>query len=235
MILYVNGDSHSAAAEAVNPHCFADDDPLYYALGRIPHPDNERVSYGCNIANELYAVLHCDAESASSNSRIIRTTRNYLKNEGHPDLVIIGWATWEREEWLHNNVYWQITGSGTDNVPRELQEKYKTWVIETANNYASNELAQHESIWNFHLELKQQNIPHLFFNTYSYFGHVVLNDLPKYDWGQNYLEPYNENFTYYYWLKNQGIKTVNPESYHFGPDAHKKWAEFLLPRLTQLL
>jgi hypothetical protein len=73
------------------------------------------------------------------------------------------------------------------------------------------------------------------FNTYSYFGHVVLNDLPKYDWGQNYLEPYNENFTYYYWLKNQGIKTVNPESYHFGPDAHKKWAEFLLPRLTQLL
>ena len=26
MILYVNGDSHTAAAEAVNPHCFAEDD-----------------------------------------------------------------------------------------------------------------------------------------------------------------------------------------------------------------
>ena len=72
MILYVNGDSHSAGAEAVNDYCFAEDDPFYYALGRIPHPDNERASYGCNIANELFAILHCDAESASSNSRIIR-------------------------------------------------------------------------------------------------------------------------------------------------------------------
>jgi hypothetical protein len=45
LILYVNGDSHSAGAEAVNDFCFANDDPLYYALGRIPHPDNERVSY----------------------------------------------------------------------------------------------------------------------------------------------------------------------------------------------
>jgi len=26
MILYVNGDSHTAAAEAVNPHAFAEDD-----------------------------------------------------------------------------------------------------------------------------------------------------------------------------------------------------------------
>ena len=78
MILYVNGDSHSAAAEAVNSYCFANDDPLYYALGRRPHPDNERVSYGCNIANELNAILHCDAESASSNTRIIRTTKDCI-------------------------------------------------------------------------------------------------------------------------------------------------------------
>lgn len=234
MILYVNGDSHSAGAEAVNLHCFAEDDSRYIKLGRQAHPDNLEVSYGTLLAQKINAQLICAAESASSNTRIIRTTRDFL-TQNTPDIVVIGWATWEREEWLHNNVYWQITGGGTDTVPQELQEKYKTWIIKTANSYASNELAQHESIWNFHVELEQQNIPHLFFNTYSYFGHVVLNDLPKYDWGPNYLEPYNENFTYYYWLKNQGIKTVKPESYHFGPDAHKKWAEFLLPRLTALL
>ena len=46
MILYVNGDSHTAAAEAVNPHAFAmDDRPLFY-LGRAPHPDNVSVSWG---------------------------------------------------------------------------------------------------------------------------------------------------------------------------------------------
>ncbi len=96
-------------------------------------------------------------------------------------------------------------------------------------------MAQHESIWNFHLELEQQQIPHLFFNTFSYFGHVVLNNLPRYNWGTSYLEPYNESYTYYHWLKNQGVNTVNSKSYHFRADAHKKWAEFLLPHLTKLL
>ena len=30
MILYVNGDSHTAAAEAVNPYAFAEDDGQYF-------------------------------------------------------------------------------------------------------------------------------------------------------------------------------------------------------------
>ena len=97
MILYVNGDSHSAGAEAVVPYCYAQDDHLYRALGRKPHPDNERASFGCLLANKLNAILHCDAESASSNTRIIRTTRDYIKNEGAPDFILIGWSTWERE------------------------------------------------------------------------------------------------------------------------------------------
>ena len=80
MIVYVNGDSHSAGGEAVNPYCFANDDPLYWALGRQPHPDNLRVSYGCELANMLYAVLECDAESSASNDRILRTTHEYLSN-----------------------------------------------------------------------------------------------------------------------------------------------------------
>ena len=71
MILYVNGDSHSAGAEAVNPYCFAIDDPLYWGLGRRPHPDNERVSYGCQLANKLGAVLHCDEIVYFSYSKIL--------------------------------------------------------------------------------------------------------------------------------------------------------------------
>ena len=58
MILYVNGDSHAAAAEAVNPYSWAEDDGLYYGLGQQPHPDNERVSFGCEIANSLNAILY---------------------------------------------------------------------------------------------------------------------------------------------------------------------------------
>jgi hypothetical protein len=44
MILYVNGDSHTAAAEAVNPHAFAEDDSALFYLGRAPHPENLAVS-----------------------------------------------------------------------------------------------------------------------------------------------------------------------------------------------
>ena len=63
MILYVNGDSHAAAAEAVNPHAWAQDDGLFYGLGRMPHPDNERASFGCELANWLKAILYLDAQA----------------------------------------------------------------------------------------------------------------------------------------------------------------------------
>ena len=145
MILYVNGDSHSAAAEAAVPYCFAQDDSLYYALGRIPHPENERVSYGCNIANQLHAILHIDAESASSNARIIRTTYQYLKDEGTPDAVIIGWATWEREEWLHDNVYWQVNAGGVGHDwPEEIKERYKEYILTL--DWAKAEAQAHKEI-----------------------------------------------------------------------------------------
>ena len=208
MIVYVNGDSHSAGSEAVNDYCFAQDDRAYYALGRAPHPDNERVSYGCNIANELYAILHCDAESASSNSRIMRTTRQYIRNEGTPDIIIIGWATWEREEWLHDEVWWQVNAGGVGNDwPDTIKIQYQQYILDL--DWAVAEQQAHENIYQFHQELTDLKIPHLFFNTFNHF-----NQAPK-DWD------------------NQGFKSK--PSYHFGADAHKKWAEFLLPHLTQLL
>ncbi len=234
MLLYINGDSHSAGAEAVNSHCFAEDDSQYFHLGRGPHPDNLKASYGYHLSQSLQADLVCEAESASSNTRIIRTTKEFLVNN-KPDLVVIGWATWEREEWLHNKVYYQLTASGTDRVPKELATKYKEWVVETANQYADNELANHSIIWDFHCYLQSLGIPHFFFNTYSCFSHIRINNLPKLNWNDCYLDPYSDEFTYFNWAKANGCQTVNPESYHYGPDAHEKWAEFLLPRLTTLI
>lgn len=225
MILYVNGDSHSAGAEAVNSHAFAEDDPLYWALGRKPHPDNERASYGCLIANELNAIFHCDAESASSNDRIIRTTREYL-SEFTPDAIIIGWTSWEREEWLYDNTYWQINAAphGHD-WPKEIQDKHREWVLSV--DYNKKRLESHEKIWRFHNELK--DIPHLFFNAFSSF-----HNTPFVDWDDSYVHPYDDKYTFRNWLLSQGCKTVNQHSYHFGADAHRKWAQFLLPHLTKL-
>jgi hypothetical protein len=98
MILYVNGDSHTAAAEAVNPHAFAMDDRSLFYMGRAPHPDNIAVSWGKLLSQALRAGFHCGAESASSNTRILRTTREWLNTQtfNQDILIIVQWTTWER-------------------------------------------------------------------------------------------------------------------------------------------
>lgn len=234
MIVYVNGDSHSAGAEVANPYCFAEDDPLYWGLGRRPHPDNERASYGCLLANHLFAVLHCDAESASSNDRIIRTTREYLNNMDKPDIVIIGWATWEREEWLHDGKYYQVTASGSDTVPPELETRYKKWVIEQSASDVINQrtIDAHATIYNFHKELEGQEVKHIFFSTFHSFAniknlqHLGIEEL---DWGSSYIKPYDDSMTYYNFLTGCGYPTATPTSYHLGAQGHEAWANYLLP------
>lgn len=234
MILYVNGDSHSAGAEAVNPHAFAEDDRLYWALGRKPHPDNLRASYGCELANLMGAILECDAESASSNDRIFRTTQKYLQTET-PDYLVIGWTTWEREEWTHNDRVYQVTASGTDTVPKELQTQYKEWVIEQSDPAVRHKKIKdmHDRIWKLHNDLDQRCIPHLFFNTYSDFNTIQQLGVETYNWGQSYLRPYNIDSTYYNWCLANGFKTVNPNSYHFGADAHCAWGNYLYQNFVQ--
>lgn len=234
MIVYVNGDSHSAGAEVANPYCFAEDDPLYWGLGRKPHPDNERASYGCLLANHLFAVLHCDAESASSNDRIIRTTREYLATMDKPDIVIIGWATWEREEWLHEGKYYQVTASGSDTVPPELETRYKEWVVKQAESNVINQrtIDAHTTIYNFHKELESQEVKHIFFSTFHSFANIKnLQHLgtKEQDWGSSYIKPYDDSMTYYNFLINRGYPTATPNSYHLGAQGHEAWANYLLP------
>ena len=237
MILYVNGDSHAAAAEAVNNHAFAEDDPLYWTLGRQPHPDNLRASYGFTLANLMGAILECDAESAASNHRIFRTTWNHLQGVqnmpvNRPGYIVIGWSTWEREEWLHEGNYYQVTASGTDTVPKELKERYKKWVIEQNDPLVINNklIEVHDRIWKLHEDLNNKKIPHLFFNTYGDFANIKNLEYlgaQEYDWQGSYIDPYNRNGTYYEWCLANGFKTVRSDSYHFGADAHRAWADFL--------
>ena len=223
--MYVNGDSHAAAAEAVNPHAFAEDDEFYWGLGRQPHPDNLRVSFGCELANQLNAILECNAESASSNSRILRTSRGWLTNH-HADLVVIQWSTWEREEWEYNGITYQVNSSGIDHVPPEAAERYRNYII--GLNWLQKTQEAHNDIWKFHQELLSQNIPHVFFNGNNDFSSVT----DQKDWGVNYINPYNPNGTFNSVIRTNGFKTVNPNSWHFGPDAHCFWANYMLQYIT---
>jgi hypothetical protein len=225
MILYVNGDSHTAGAEAVNPHAFAEDDPALFYLGRQPHPENLEVTWGKLLSLALRAGFHCDAESASSNSRILRTTRAWLedhRNNIDKILVIIQWSTWEREEWLYNGTYYQVNGSGIDMVPPELQEKYRNYILGIDWEYKTEQA--HKDIWQLHTELLEQNIPHIFFNGNNDFSKIK----DQKDWGLNYIGPYDPAQTFNAQISNSGIDTVAPNSYHYGRDGHAWWFKFIL-------
>ena len=224
MILYVNGDSHAAAAECVNQHAWAMDDGLYWGLGQQPHPDNERASFGCELANGLGAVLRLDAQAGCSNQRIIRTTNAWLdQHDARQDLfVLIQWSTWEREEWWHDGEWYQVNASGTDHVPAQLHDRYREFVADIDWN-ARTESA-HNDIWQLHQRLIRDGVAHLFFNGNCHFGTVQH----RHDWNGHYIKPYDSRGTFDSVLKHQGFRTVRPDSWHFGPDGHCFWAEYLL-------
>jgi hypothetical protein len=222
VILYVNGDSHTAAAEAVSPAAFAEDEG-YPELGRQPHPANLAISWGRQLANKLRVDFVCDAESAASNYRIIRTTRDWMKNL-HPwksAVAIIQWSTWEREEWLHNGEYLQVGSSGLDWVPAELADRYRQFVVNVDWNHCQQQC--HQAIWQLHLDLDVAKIPHVFFN-----GNIPFDRIQsQFDWGNSYIAPYSK-YTYDQILREADFTTINPESWHFGKDAHCFWADFVL-------
>ena len=87
MILYVNGDSHSAGTGL-----------------------NVNESYPALLADYLNAQLINQSFSGASNQRILRTTREFLETT-RPDVVVIGWSTWEREEWEHRGNFYNVNSS----------------------------------------------------------------------------------------------------------------------------
>jgi len=225
MRLYVNGDSHTAAAEAVNPHAFAEDDSAIWGMGRVPHPDNLAVSWGKALADKLEAEFICDAESAASNQRIMRTTRQWLLD--HPTtyrdgLVIIQWSTWERQEWSIDGEYFQVNASGVDVVPESHQQQYKEYIANI--DYGTIMVDAHKDIYNFHQSLNLLGVKHIFFNGNSSFQGVQSEK----DWDTSYIKPYDAAGTYHGWLRNNSFETVSKGSWHFGKEAHSAWAGFML-------
>lgn len=238
MILYINGDSHSAGAETYKDYCFANDDPMLWRLGRVPHPECLKRSYGTKLASLMNADLVCNAESASSNHRIIRTTWEYLTGvqglpAGRADFAVFGWSTWERKEYMDvaTGISWQVNAGGVGHDwPQWIKDLYPKYIAEIDWDECTK--SSHEKIFIFHKELVRRGIKHIFFNTYNHFN-LVESD--QYDWDNCYIDPYNESGTYYSWCIKNGFKPANPGSYHFGEDAHSAWAEVLYQKIVHNL
>lgn len=227
MILYVNGCSHSAAAEAAVAHSWACDDGKLWNYGTEPHPENLAVSYGRRLADALNAELICEASSGGSNDRIIRTTQDWIRD--NPNLLdktfmILQWTTWEREEWFHRGTWYQVNASGIDTVPAELEQRYRDYIINVDWDQKTREA--HDRIWAMHGILDQHQIPHLFFSGHSTFSDIHPDQ--QHDWGVSYMHPYDRDQSYHNWLKNNGGTYANPKSYHFDAKSHRLWAEHVL-------
>jgi hypothetical protein len=230
LILYVNGDSHSTGAEAVNDYAFIMDDPKQHGYQDrwAAHPDNLKVCYGKVLADMIGYEMINQSRSAGSNDRVIRTTNEYLENN-RPDLIVIGWSTWEREEWFAEGEWWQINASGVGNDwPEETKQKYKEYVIKL--NWEQKAIDAHNKIVNLHYQFLDLKIPHLFFNTCSTFNYY--RTLPRIEWGDYYIRPYDK-WSYQTYLDDLGFSKSNWN--HFRADGHKKWAEFLLPFVHKIL
>ncbi len=226
MILYVNGCSHTAAAEAVVPDVFAVDDGRY-GIDRRPHPINLEASWGKHLSRMLNTEFYCDAETAASNDRILRTTTDWIHNNYsrlYDTVMVIQWTTWEREEWFHaeSNYWYQVNASGIDMVPPEWQDRYKQYVTEV--DWHQKTQQAHQAIWELHCELKAQSIRHLFFS-----GHSTFSDIQdQKDWEVDYIDPYLRSSSYNAVLENNGFEHTRPFGYHFGKEAHCFWAKHVL-------
>ena len=239
MILYVNGDSHSAGMEAVVSYGIADEDPKYRSLGKVPHPENAKASYGTKLAEMLSAQepvqeLVIQALPGCSNNTILKKTRGYIKRNSLKELfVVIGWTDWQREDIEHNSRYYTFNASGFDTFPEDLQTRYKQWVIEQdGNKLFEKECFWHQQIFEFHQELVEQKIKHLFFNCWQSFQDI--NN--KLDWQNCYVEPYSidNKDCYVQWCQAKGFIPTTPKYQHYGADAHLAWAEHLMNYIKEL-
>ena len=205
MILYVNGDSHSQGVGVQIDESY----PVIIAK-----------EFGLDIVNE--------AQSGASNARILRTSKEYLASQQTPDLIVIGWSTWEREEWQYENTYYNVNSSGHDPLPKILEHSYKKWVIEQTPEILNKKtLHWHKEIFQFHKELLQKNIKHIFFNCmYNFFQ---IED--KLDWDMNFIGPYDNDSSYYWWLTQQGYES--DKWYHFRASGHQAWGNRLISYIKE--
>lgn len=231
MILYVNGDNHSAASRATNDHSFASDDFSKVALGKKPHPDNLAVSYGMQLSKMLRLALVNDAQSGSSNERIMRTTREFLANRNKNDytVVIIGWSDWMRTEFWDeaNQEFLQANLAFPNSVPDHLEKEFRRHIVAADIKNRANEW--HGKIHELHQELLDQKITHLFFNSQDNFLSVPMDQ--RKNWKNCFVNPYKPGSSY---VENlEAKKFIHDDWYHYRADGHLYWAGYLFNWLTE--
>jgi len=201
MILYVNGDSNSLGTDLTDS---AD-------------------SWAAVLAQRLKLPLINQAKAGASNARILRTTQEYLATTDQA-LVIIGWTSWEREEWSYLGQYYDVNAGGSDRLPAELRERYKIWITDSdAISQQRKSKIMHDHIFDLHQDLVMKKIKHIFFNAIMPFQHDHHGEIKN--WNHCFIGPYDNHSTYFWFLKSAGFEPN--EKFHHTQAAQQCWASFL--------
>lgn len=230
--LFVNGDSHTAK--------------VYNDKG---------ITATEILASDLGLTYKNVALPGGSNQRIIRTTLDQLPElDPRSTVIVIGWSGFERTEWYYQNHWHQICGDPYYPVDQNLKQRWRDHI----NAWNQDDIArwqrttdQHHYIWTFHHMLARLGYKFLFYqgtkmsffdgclfgnqdyrltwlaDTWIHDPYVRLKDPTQPATESNI---YRESFSWY--VESKGCEQSDDRA-HYGADAHKTWAAYMKPFLTE--
>lgn len=228
--LFVNGDSHTAQ--------------VYNDVGPTA---TEILAQEFNLDYENIAL------PGGSNQRIIRTTLEKLDElDPSKTIIVIGWSSFERTEWLFQNQWHQICGDPYYKVSSALKQSWadhiQIWNTSDTERFTRT-AEQHHAIWIFHKVLKKFGYKFLFYQgtKMAFFdGCLYRNQDFRLPWEKDtwvhdpYVRllddsrpieesnMYRESFSWY--VESHGCKHTDDHA-HYGHDAHEIWANYMKSHL----
>ena len=217
----------------------------------------DKFNFAANIAKKLNIPnIHNDAIGGGSNSRILRTTIDYIKNlseeEKTKTLVIVGWTLADRNElfledktgnadWARFNVAHRFNEFENDKFTEEFSKKvdkfWELYVVDIHSYYYSIKKFFEQSYLLANL-LENHKIKYYFFNTFPIFwGYEKVHLDPNWilDF-QKDIEIHNNNNSilstdvtfqeYIQFKENCHVSDGHPNSL-----GHKLWADYIIQDL----
>ena len=239
-ILYVNGCSHSCGAE------------ISY-VGSWRKPKDLELSWAGQMAKRFNLIHYNDATSGTGNDAIVSTTIDSLltlldKYKPEEIMVIIGWTSFERTDFIYNNIRYKfVPGVQTlphfNKWPLIVRNAFDNWIVsidpynDSMNKFSLiyynmvNFFKIHKLDYYFFNAVVPVNLPstNLLHELTNHQPNMRLFDLIKND--ENYLDPFNIDMTYYHYLKARYDGHIDNRNYHFLQDAHYEWCDILTEQI----
>lgn len=182
-------------------------------------PDNMVVQF----ANLVDQSFRCWAKNGASNYWIDSHIEYFLSDTSWPNdtCLFVGWTSFEREEWpwLYSNI--SVCGGPDFGIPEPMKARYNQWKETLTDDYMQACIdLWHERIFQVHEQLRDSNIPHLFWTTYNNFKSVQ----DQRDWHGSFYKPYDVDGCMVKWFDANDIKAIDSDPFHYDPSAHQAWA-----------